>query len=98
MSSNVTKTLRTKSRTEAIAKQFLYFCIVRGQQMTPVMYYLPPSPPCRVVMLLGKMLGIDFDLKVINLQEGDQFKAEFVDVSHRTDFLKGNRCNWDCYK
>lgn len=66
--------------TEAIVKQFVY-CLFRGQKMAPVLYYLPPSPPCRAVLLLGKMLGIDFELKPVNVMEGDQFKAEFVEVS-----------------
>lgn len=49
--------------------------------MVPVLYYLPPSPPCRAVLILGRMLGIDFELKPVNIQEGDHLKAEFVEVS-----------------
>lgn len=65
--------------TETIVKQFLY-CLFRGQKMPPILYYLPPSPPCRAVLLLGRMLGIDFDLRAVNVLEGDQLKAEFVEV------------------
>lgn len=73
-----TESLRTQS-TESVVKQFVYL-LFRGQLMTPVLYYVPPSPPCRAVLMLGKMLGIDFDLKLLNIQEGEQFKAEFVEV------------------
>lgn len=48
--------------------------------MPPILYYLPPSPPCRAVLLLGRMLGIDFDLKPVNVLDGEQLKAEFVEV------------------
>lgn len=51
--------------------------------MPPTLYYLPPSPPCRAVLLLGKLLGIDFDLKAVNIQEGEHLKAEFVEVRRR---------------
>lgn len=65
--------------TEAIVKQFVY-CLFRGHKMPPVLYYLPPSPPCRAVLLLGKLLGIDFDLKPVDVLQGDQFKSDFVEV------------------
>lgn len=67
------------NRTETIVKQFLY-CLFRGQKMAPILYYLPPSPPCRAVLMLGKMLGIDFELKTVNIQEGEHLKADFVEV------------------
>lgn len=53
--------------------------------MPPTLYYLPPSPPCRAVLLLGKLLGIDFDLKAVNIQEGEHLKAEFVEVRRRME-------------
>ncbi|XP_030573588.1 glutathione S-transferase D7 [Drosophila novamexicana] len=45
---------------------------------TPVLYYLPPSPPCRSILLLAKMLGLDFELKIVNIMEGEQLKPNFV--------------------
>lgn len=69
-----------KYSTETIVKQFLY-CLFRGQKMPPILYYLPPSPPCRAVLLLGRMLGIDFELRAVNIQEGEHLRAEFVEVS-----------------
>ncbi|XP_050323478.1 glutathione S-transferase D7 isoform X2 [Bactrocera neohumeralis] len=49
--------------------------------MSVTLYYLPPSPPCRAVLLLGKMLGIDFDLKLINVLAGDQLKPDFLQLN-----------------
>lgn len=45
------------------------------------LYYLPPSPPCRAVLLLGRILGLDLNLKSVNIQEGEHLKKEFLDVS-----------------
>ena len=45
------------------------------------LYYVPPSAPCRSVLLVGKELGIEFNLKVVNLMEKEQLKPEFLAVS-----------------
>lgn len=67
------------NRTEQIVTEFVYFLIVRGGKMsTPVLYYLPPSPPCRSILLLAKMLDLKFELKIVNILEGEQLKPEFV--------------------
>lgn len=65
--------------TREIVKQFVY-CLFRGETMTPVLYYIPPSPPCRAVLMLGRMLEIDFDLKPVNVNEGEHLKPDFVQV------------------
>lgn len=79
LGSPVSMVNRSGPTTEAIVKQFV-ICLFRGQQMAPVLYYIPPSPPCRTVLLLGRLLEIDFDLKPVNIQDGDQMKPEFVQV------------------
>ncbi|XP_014203644.1 glutathione S-transferase 1-1-like [Copidosoma floridanum] len=48
-----------------------------GITMTIDLYYLPPSPPCRSVMMLGKHLGVRFNLKVVNVLKGEQLKSSF---------------------
>ncbi|XP_013101400.1 glutathione S-transferase D7 isoform X2 [Stomoxys calcitrans] len=53
----------------------------RGGTMTPTLYYLPPSPPCRCILLLAKMLDLPLDLKVINILEGEQMKPEFLEMN-----------------
>ncbi|XP_017845784.1 glutathione S-transferase D7 [Drosophila busckii] len=65
--------------TEQIVTEFVYCLIISGGKMsTPVLYYLPPSPPCRSILLLAKMLALDFELKIVNILEGEQLKPDFV--------------------
>lgn len=68
------------TRTQRIVEEFVY-CLFRGEKMMPVLHYFPPSPPCRAVLILGRMLNIEFDLRVVNIMEGDQLKPEFLEVS-----------------
>ncbi|XP_050462311.1 glutathione S-transferase D1-like [Cataglyphis hispanica] len=44
-------------------------------------YYLPPSPPCRTVMLLAKALGIHFNIKIVNVMNGEHMNPEFVQIN-----------------
>jgi glutathione S-transferase len=41
-------------------------------------YYLPASAPCRSILMLGRELNIEFNLKTLNLQAGEHLKPEFV--------------------
>lgn len=67
------------NRVEIIVKEFLN-SVLRGDQMLPVLYYFPISPPCRAVLLLSRMLNLKLDLKLINVLEGKHLKQEFLDV------------------
>lgn len=49
--------------------------------MNPTLYYLPPSPPCRAVLILGRMLNIEFNLKVLNILEGEQLNTDFINLN-----------------
>ncbi|KAM8703101.1 hypothetical protein ACLKA7_005433 [Drosophila subpalustris] len=62
----------------AVVQHKLVQRIVGGKMTPPVLYYLPPSPPCRSILLLAKMLGLEFELKIVNILEGEQLKPEFV--------------------
>ncbi|CAG0922622.1 unnamed protein product [Notodromas monacha] len=42
------------------------------------LYYLPHSPPCRAVKLLAAELGLDLEIKPVNLWAGDHLKDEFL--------------------
>ncbi|XP_073817832.1 glutathione S transferase D11 isoform X4 [Musca autumnalis] len=53
----------------------------RGGNMIPTLYYLPPSPPCRSILLLAKMLDLELDLKIINILQGEQMKPEFLEMN-----------------
>ncbi|XP_026826572.1 uncharacterized protein LOC109611401 [Ooceraea biroi] len=44
-------------------------------------YYLPPSPPCRTIVLLAKALGVHFNFKIVNVMSGDHMKAEYLQIN-----------------
>ncbi|KAM7363370.1 glutathione S transferase D11 isoform 1-T1 [Cochliomyia hominivorax] len=67
--------------TTNIVKEFVYCLLIRGGKMAPTLYYLPPSPPCRSILLLAKMLDLELDLKVINIMQGEQMKPEFLEMN-----------------
>ncbi|XP_058791380.1 glutathione S-transferase 1-1-like [Phymastichus coffea] len=45
--------------------------------MTIDLYYIPPSPPCRAVMMLAKFIGVHLNLKPVNVIKGDHLKPLF---------------------
>ncbi|XP_023297286.1 glutathione S-transferase 1 [Lucilia cuprina] len=47
----------------------------------PVLYYTPRSPPCRAVLLTAAALGVDLDLRPMNLKEGDHLTPEFLKLN-----------------
>lgn len=71
-----------ETRTRKIVEQFVY-CLFSGEKMMPVLHYLPPSAPCRAVLLLGRMLNVEFDLRVVNILEGEQLTPEYIAVGLR---------------
>ena len=44
------------------------------------LYYLPPSPPCRSVMMTAKVLGLDLDLVLTNIMKGEHKTPEYLKV------------------
>lgn len=44
-------------------------------------YYTPGSAPCRSVLLAAKAVGIELNLKPLDLMKGEHLKPEFVKVS-----------------
>lgn len=46
-----------------------------------VLYYTLLSPPSRAVLLTGKALGIEFDLKNVDLLKGEHLSEEFKKVN-----------------
>nr|CAD7259942.1 unnamed protein product [Timema shepardi] len=47
----------------------------------PLLYYYLLSPPCRAVLLLAKAIGVQLNLKVINILEGEQFSDEYIKLN-----------------
>jgi len=45
------------------------------------LYLMPASGPCRAVLMVGKELGIEFNLKVLDLMKGEQNSPEFVKIN-----------------
>lgn len=45
------------------------------------LYFLAASPPCRLVQLVAKALGIDLNLIVVDLAKGDHLKPEFLKIN-----------------
>jgi glutathione S-transferase len=41
-------------------------------------YYMPGSAPCRAVLLAAKNLGVELNLKLVNLMAGEHLKPEFI--------------------
>lgn len=46
----------------------------------PTLYYTDVSPPVRSVLLTSKALGLELDLKQVNLFAGEHLKPEYLKV------------------
>lgn len=44
-------------------------------------YYLPASAPCRSVQMTAKAVGVELNLKYLDLMAGEQLKPEFVKIN-----------------
>ena len=44
-------------------------------------YGILPSPPCRAVFIVAKALGLDYNLKAVDLLNGEQMKPEFLKLN-----------------
>lgn len=44
------------------------------------LYYLPPSPPCRAVMLTAEAIGLEMELIMLNIQAGEHLTSEYEQV------------------
>jgi len=55
-------------------------------------YYTPGSAPCRSVLLAAKALGVDLNLKQLDLMKGEHLKPEFVKINpqHNVPTLDDN--------
>lgn len=50
----------------------------------PRLYYMLESPPCRTVMAVARLLGVELELKRIDLSKKEQLNEEFVKVRNGT--------------
>lgn len=44
------------------------------------LYYMPASAPCRSIIMLAKELGVELNLKYLDLMAKQQLEPEFVKV------------------
>lgn len=44
-------------------------------------YYLPGSAPCRSVLMTAKAVGVELNLKKLDLMSGEQMKPEFLKIN-----------------
>ncbi|KAJ3663890.1 hypothetical protein Zmor_008110 [Zophobas morio] len=49
--------------------------------MAPTLYMVHPSPPVRAVLITAKSIGLELDLKEINLNDGEHLKPEFLKLN-----------------
>lgn len=49
--------------------------------MSIELYQFAPSPPCRMVRLLAEHLGVEFDIKDVNLFKGEHMQEDFIQVA-----------------
>ncbi|EDW08765.1 glutathione S-transferase 1 [Drosophila mojavensis] len=47
----------------------------------PVLYYAPRSPPCRSVLLTAAALGLELDLRIVNVKAGEHMTEEFLKLN-----------------
>lgn len=45
------------------------------------LYYLTPSAPCRATLMTARAVGVDLNLKVCNIMEGEHMKEEYMKVN-----------------
>lgn len=45
------------------------------------LYYLPGSAPCRSVLMTAKAVGVELNLKRLDLSSGEQMKPEFLKIN-----------------
>merc|ERR1711915_32582 len=64
----------------------------------PDFYYMDLSAPCRSVMLTAKAVGLDLNMKPLNLMAGEQMKPEFVAINPQhcvPTFVDGDFTLWE---
>nr|AHC08049.1 epsilon glutathione S-transferase [Locusta migratoria] len=49
--------------------------------MPVTLYHFPASPPSRIALAAAKVVGVDVDVKIVNLFAGEHLKEEFVKIN-----------------
>lgn len=67
------------SRIRRIVEESI-FCLFRGEKAMPILHYVPESPPCRMVLFMGRLLNIEYDLRFVDVTNGDNLTPEYLKV------------------
>ncbi|KAJ1526063.1 hypothetical protein ONE63_009229 [Megalurothrips usitatus] len=65
-----------------------------------VLYHFPPSAPCRFALMTARTLGLDVEIKKVNLLQKEQFKEEFLKINpqHSVPTIQdGDFTIWDSH-
>lgn len=52
----------------------------------PILYYLPLSPPARAVALTAAALGVELDIKQVDLLGRENYKPDYLKVNRINKF------------
>lgn len=80
--------VESEEDTRKIVEEFVYSLFREKRSDMPVLYYVAPSPPCRAVLLLLRMLDMKMELREIDLQKSEQLKPDFVKVFLGFEFIQ----------
>jgi glutathione S-transferase len=58
--------------------------------MTIDLYYLPESTPCRAVLLTANAVGLQLNLKCLDLFKGEHMTPQFLKVCDLINFVNSN--------
>lgn len=72
--------IKKTTRTRRIVEEFVS-CLFRGEKTMPILFYYPLSAPCRAVLLLGRLMNIEFDLKIVDITKGENLLPQFIKVN-----------------
>jgi hypothetical protein len=75
---------------------FVYFLYISSwifqdtNNMTIDLYYLPASTPCRAVLLTANAVGVQLNLKYLDLFKGEHMTPQFLKVCGLINIVNSN--------
>ncbi|KAJ3663889.1 hypothetical protein Zmor_008109 [Zophobas morio] len=49
--------------------------------MAPILYMVPPNPGVRAVLITAKAIGLELELKEVNMPAGEHLKPDFIKIN-----------------
>lgn len=69
------------SSTQVSVQFDMLNCKGAFEKMSKVLYHHPVSPPSRATLLTIRNLGLDVEVKVVDIYKGEQFAPEFLKLN-----------------